>query len=382
MLFFIIHNCNAQLFSKKRVLNNENFDKPALSWGYFLGMNNYDYNFDYVSDTYDIQTEKTFGFNVGLIGNFRISDYFDLRFEPGLVMSNRNLLYNPLSFNQTEFQENLHKREIKSTYIHFPLILKVSAKRLNNFKPYVLAGISTAINLSSKENSVNDNSLGQFRTKGNVFFYELGFGVDFYLEWFKFSPSIRGVFALSDEHVPDNDLASPWTNNIEFMKTSGILINFTFQYAIGRLNRRAQRPSAYVSLNQRHTLAVDSANFARSLANSQLCNGVKRDRRFVSGIHGQLPDVRDLLPILFGQTHHDRYSAVTAIEARCFGSLHHIAHLLGDRVDIQSMPNDLLSVVSNLHLRCAAAQRRLDVRQLRLFREQRRGLIGVLLKLR
>ena len=229
VLFFIIQNCNAQLFSKKRVLNNENFDKPDLSWGYFLGMNNYDYNFDYVSDTYDIQTEKTFGFNVGLIGNFRISDYFDLRFEPGLVMSNRNLLYNPLSFNQTEFQENIHKREIKSTYIHFPLILKFSAKRLNNFKPYVLAGISTAINLSSKENSVNDNSLGQFRTKGNVFFYELGFGIDFYLEWFKFSPSIRGVFALSDEHVPDNDPASPWTNNIEFMKTSGILINFTFQ---------------------------------------------------------------------------------------------------------------------------------------------------------
>ena len=87
-------------------------------------------------------------------------------------MSNRNLLYNPLSFNQSEFQENIHKREIKSTYIHFPLILKVSAKRLNNFKPYVLAGISTAINLSSKEKSVNDNSLGEFRTKKSIFFYE------------------------------------------------------------------------------------------------------------------------------------------------------------------------------------------------------------------
>ena len=59
IFFFVIENCHAQLFSKKRVLNNENFDKPALSWGYFLGMNNYDYNFDYVSDTYDIQTEKT-----------------------------------------------------------------------------------------------------------------------------------------------------------------------------------------------------------------------------------------------------------------------------------------------------------------------------------
>ena len=65
--------------------------------------------------------------------------------------------------------------------------------------------------------------------KENVFFYELGFGIDIYLEWFKFSPSVRGVFALSDEHVADNDINSPWTNNIKFMKTSGILINFTFQ---------------------------------------------------------------------------------------------------------------------------------------------------------
>ena len=75
-------------------MNNENFDKPKLSWGYYLGSNSFDYNFDYKSDLYDIQTEKNTGFNVGLIGNFRISDFFDLRFEPGLVMSNRNLIYN------------------------------------------------------------------------------------------------------------------------------------------------------------------------------------------------------------------------------------------------------------------------------------------------
>ena len=232
LIFFIFIfsiNTYGQLFTKKKVINNENFDKPSLSWGYFLGMNNYDYNFDYISDFTDIQTEKSAGFNVGLIGNFRISDYFDLRFEPGLVMSNRNLIYNPIQFSEEDFNENIHKREIKSTYIHLPLLLKISTKRVNNFKPYILGGISTALNLSSKENSVDDNSLGQFRTKRNVFFYELGFGVDLYLEWFKFSPSIRGVFAISDEHVPDNDPLSPWTSNIDFMKTSGILINFTFQ---------------------------------------------------------------------------------------------------------------------------------------------------------
>jgi len=66
-------------------------------------------------------------------------------------------------------------------------------------------------------------------SKKNVFFYELGFGIDFYLTWFKFTPSIRGVFALNDELVRDFDTNSPWTSNITSMKTRGFFINFTFQ---------------------------------------------------------------------------------------------------------------------------------------------------------
>ena len=224
-----INIARSQLFTKEKLSNNENFDKAKISWGYYLGINSYDFNFDYQQDLSDVQVEKTTGFNVGLIANLRINDFFDLRFEPGLIMSNRNLSYNPNDFGDSEFLENIHLREVKSTYIHFPLLLKISTKRLNNFKPFVTTGVSTAINLSSNEKNLADNSSGQFRTKKNMFFYELGFGIDLYLEWFKFTPSIRGVFAISDELIRDDDPLSPWTGNINFMKTSGVLINFTFQ---------------------------------------------------------------------------------------------------------------------------------------------------------
>ena len=224
-----INIASSQLFTKEKLSNNENFDKAKISWGYYLGINSYDFNFDYQQDLSDVQVEKTTGFNVGLIANLRINDFFDLRFEPGLIMSNRNLSYNPNDFGDSEFLENNHLREVKSTYIHFPLLLKISTKRLNNFKPFVTTGVSTAINLSSNEKNLADNSSGQFRTKKNMFFYELGFGIDLYLEWFKFTPSIRGVFAISDELIRDDDPLSPWTGNINFMKTSGVLINFTFQ---------------------------------------------------------------------------------------------------------------------------------------------------------
>lgn len=219
---------SAQLFSKEKIKNNENFDKALLSWGYFLGFNNYDFNFDYNEDLADIQVEKSVGFNVGLIGNLRINDYFDLRLEPGLTISKRNLHYPPSYFNGN-YSDNDLLREVQSTYIHIPLLLKISTQRVNNIKPFIVGGFSTALNLSSNEENPDDNSVGQFRTKRSVYFYELGLGIDLYLFWFKFTPSIRGVFAINDELVRDLDPNSPWTSNIHSMKTRGMFINFTFQ---------------------------------------------------------------------------------------------------------------------------------------------------------
>ncbi len=220
---------NAQLFSKEKVINLENFDKKFLTWGYYLGLNNYDFNFDYNQNLSDIQTEKFIGFNVGLIGDMRINDYFNLRLEPGLVVSNRTLRYQPDYFQGQAFEDNDLVREVKSTYIHVPLLLKISSKRINNLKPFIVGGISTALNLSSNETNPDDNSAGQFRTKKNMYFYELGLGIDFYLHWFKFTPSIRGVFALNDELVRDTDPNSPWTGNVTSMKSRGVFLNFTFQ---------------------------------------------------------------------------------------------------------------------------------------------------------
>ncbi len=219
----------AQLFSKERIMNNENFDKDRWSWGFFLGLSAYDYQFTYEQDLKDILAEMTTGFNVGLISNIRINDYFDIRFEPGLYITQRNLQYDPAYFAGMSYSDADLYREVKSTYVHFPLLLKISTKRINNFKPFIVGGVSTAINLSSNQENPDDNSVGQFRTKRNVSFYELGFGIDFYLYWFKFSPSIRGVFALNDELVRDNDADSPWTGNVHTMKTRGVFLNFTFQ---------------------------------------------------------------------------------------------------------------------------------------------------------
>ncbi len=232
VLSFILSDltANAQLFTKESIKNQENIDKMKYSWGYFLGFNNYDFNFDYNQDREDIQVEKSLGFNVGLIGNMRINEHLDLRLEPGLIISSRNLIYDESYFEGTDFNNSDLIREVSSTYIHFPLLLKFSAKRFNNIKPFVVGGFSAALNLSSNEENPDDNTVGQFRTKRGMLFYELGIGIDLYLFYFKFTPSIRGVFAINDELIRDNDDAnSPWTSNVHSMKTRGLFINFTFQ---------------------------------------------------------------------------------------------------------------------------------------------------------
>jgi len=47
--------------------------------------------------------------------------------------------------------------------------------------------------------------------------------------YFKFTPAIRGVFALTDELVPDQDPNSPWTGHLSGLRTRGIYLVLTFE---------------------------------------------------------------------------------------------------------------------------------------------------------
>lgn len=220
-------SANAQLFNKERLKNLENFDNRTWSWGYFLGFNFYDFKFDYDEPKEDILVKETLGFNVGLVGDMRINEYMNLRLEPGVMFVKRGLAFPEIS--QDIFEKSGNERKVTSTYIHVPLLMKFSTKRLNNFKPFVEAGVSTSFNLSSNQDNPEDNYSREFRMKTNTYYWEIGFGIDLYLYYFKFTPSVRGVFAMSNELVPDNRPDSQYTSGIDKMRSRGLFINFKFQ---------------------------------------------------------------------------------------------------------------------------------------------------------
>ena len=217
ILLLIICFNNFSQNKGSKVENLQNFDKKKLHFGYYIGLNQYNFKIDYKENpNYTTQVEEELGLNIGLIGDFRINEFLNLRFEPGLHTNKGALKFNERS-NFTQNSDTL--RSIKSTYIHIPILLKFSSKRIDNYRPYLIGGISTSFNLSSNENSPEDNKNNVFRLKSNNLYYELGFGIDFYLQYFKFSPSIRGLFSLKNEIVPDNDIDSPWTGNIKKFST-------------------------------------------------------------------------------------------------------------------------------------------------------------------
>ena len=228
-LFLSLFFLSLSIYSQKnnaKISNLQNFDQKKLHFGYYVGLNNYNYKLDYIlnPEKKTLISDQT-GINVGLIGDLKLKKNLNLRFEPGLYTNKSDIVF----YDRQNFTKNSDTlRSIKSTYIHLPLLIKYSSRRYNNLKPYVLAGLSTSFNLSSNQNRPEDNNNDVFRLKTNTFYYELGFGIDFYLQYFKFSPSIRGVFSLKNELVPDLDPNSPWTGNIDKMSARAIFINFSF----------------------------------------------------------------------------------------------------------------------------------------------------------
>ena len=232
LFFFICCSLLGQLgwaqFNEDAIYNIPNDDKLPLNWGYFVGLNKFDYQTSYLNSgigNTQILVEKKTGFNVGLIGEMRLNDFLDLRLEPGFYSGKRTLIFKGPSF--TNASDSL--RTVKSTYISVPLLLKFSATRIANWRPFLVGGPFVSMNLSSNSKSLDDNYSGTFKTQKWNYGYQIGVGIDFYLPYFKFTPSLRGSFALNDDAIRDTNPGSPWTGNIDKIRSRALFLVLTFE---------------------------------------------------------------------------------------------------------------------------------------------------------
>lgn len=226
LVFLLFSICTSFFAQRERVENLPTFDKRKIHYGFYLGVNQNDFKLNLRNSAIqnaNITVEPSSGFNVGLIADLRLHKNLNLRLEPGLITNSKNIYFNHIATQRDSV------REVSSTFLHVPLVLKFSTDRYKNIRPYLLAGVSYDYNFSSNEKNQDDNSAGQFRMQTHNFMYEVGIGIDIYLYFFKFSPSIRGVFAMNNEIKYDDDPNSQWTAPVNFMGTRGIFLNFAFE---------------------------------------------------------------------------------------------------------------------------------------------------------
>lgn len=129
------------------------------------------------------------GFNVGVLGELRLSQHFAFRMAPTLYFGNRHLTL----YNHTDRLENgepiVQTQDMKTVYIGVPLNLLFAAPRLDNARPYIMAGIDPMVNLSGGDNDY-------VRLKRYDIMLEVGLGCDIYLPFFKLRPELKFCYSL------------------------------------------------------------------------------------------------------------------------------------------------------------------------------------------
>ncbi|PLX08032.1 MAG: hypothetical protein C0598_12685 [Marinilabiliales bacterium] len=231
---------------KRKVLNLPSYDQAPYHFGFILAANNMLFTIkpvdnlqnikwsgeqspDIFADSlyvYNVTSEGTPGFSIGILGNLRISKHFDLRFVPTLSFGERLINYGILSYKDGESTYIEVQKSITSTLVEFPLFIKYRSNRLNNFAAYVTGGAKYTLDLASQkkaEKNLNDVSV---KIQKHDVLAEIGVGVDFYTNFFKFGTEIRMGYGLFNLIKKEGNL---YTDSIDHLNSKIFLLSFTFE---------------------------------------------------------------------------------------------------------------------------------------------------------
>jgi len=161
------------------------------------------------------------GFSVGILGNLHLGTYLDLRFIPTLSFGSRSLIYHikayknglPLLDNQGNDLQTVTK-QINSTYVIFPLLLKVRSWRDNNVGAYFIGGANYSIDLSAAKKTKQNLGPGTIKLKSHDLALVAGAGFDFYTNYFKLGVELKMAYGLNNLIVKENDLYSGSLNQL------------------------------------------------------------------------------------------------------------------------------------------------------------------------
>lgn len=208
--------------------NLANYYDEKLHFGFTLGVNRTNFiiqsaqHFERFDSLKWVHSAPKPGFNLGIVSEVRLHKYITLRFIPNLSFAERDL-----EFYFEGHDTIVRKRTIESTFLNFPLDLKLRSKRVGNFGAYILGGGGYSLDLASKrkvQNTTGNDAIVKLRR--DDFSYEFGAGAEFYLQYFKFA--IEGKMSMGTRNllIKDNNI---YSNSIDKLNSRVFLISITFE---------------------------------------------------------------------------------------------------------------------------------------------------------
>lgn len=194
--------------------NYRNFDRRLIHFGFMLGGNTSDFTTRYKPNLLEdynysyIQNQRQPGFQLGIISSLKIgTPMIRLRFIPTLSFQERILFYH--GFDQEGLPDVIDER-VGSTNLDFPLLFKFRTLRYNNFAAYIITGAQYTLDLQTKENTTQSFSDPFLKIRRHDYQGQIGAGVDFFLEYFKFGIELKLSHGLRNTLIQDNTrLSSP-----------------------------------------------------------------------------------------------------------------------------------------------------------------------------
>lgn len=212
---------------KERVRNQPYADLKWLHLGFHVGIHLQDLLLTHTGVMTNGETwfaeipSYSPGFSVGVIGDMYMNPYFNLRFTPSIHFGDKKFKFREQATGE-EFITN-----VRSSYLNFPLDVKYTALRLNNYRPYLIGGIYGSVDIGRKKGN-------PILLKSTDFGFEFGLGCDIYLPYFKLCPELKfcfGLVNLLEKDRPDlvDQANIKYTDALSKATSRMVILTFNFE---------------------------------------------------------------------------------------------------------------------------------------------------------
>jgi hypothetical protein len=229
-LLTLVLLCWSPVFSQLRSGPNlPDHDSKPYHFGINLGFNKSHFLFSHHPifldrDTImDVESVNNAGINLAWLVNFRMSEHFDMRLHPlDLTFSEKTFIY---SENYSGTDTSYVEKKVSSITLSFPVHVKFSSDRINNFKVYTLGGVKFDYDLASNAGARRAEDLIKLR-RGDLS-VEVGLGFHFYFPVFVLTPEIKLSSGLMNLHARDANLR--YSNVIDKINSKMITFSLTVE---------------------------------------------------------------------------------------------------------------------------------------------------------